>query len=219
MVKQFLPYDEWPRLSFNTKQIQQDPYTKKKTRQASRVTNPSCSLEGRSQIKVSFEHLNHLFIAFIPVADWAGQVAENEFLFLGTSWNIAFSTSPKSQFGLFNRLKRSSLCLATTWNIAFSNSPKNNFEFVQRTKMSSRCHANHWNIDFSSLSKSHFGLVKKQKKSSKVPFDLLKYGFIDFKNVSFYAYKDYEKEFKDSSTACNIAFSTSPKLHFWIVKK
>ena len=38
-----------------------------------------------NEIKVPFEQLNHLFIAFIPVADWAGHEAENEFPILGTS--------------------------------------------------------------------------------------------------------------------------------------
>ena len=41
---------------------------------------------------------------------------------------IAFSTSPKTHFGLVKRLKMSSQCLATTWNIALSTSLKSNLD-------------------------------------------------------------------------------------------
>ena len=83
-----------------------------------------------------------------------------------THWNIAFSNSTMSHFGLVKLLKMSSHCLATTWNIVFSTTPKSHFGVFKTKKIISLYMETTWNTAFTTSPKSNFGLVKTQQISS-----------------------------------------------------
>ena len=57
----------------------------------------------------------------------------------------------------------SSQCLATTWNIAFSTSPKSNFGLVKRQKMTFKCNSTAWIVSLSTWKKSLFRLIRSRK--------------------------------------------------------
>ena len=96
----------------------------------------------------------------------------NEFAVPGNLLEHRFLLLTKAAFLLVKRLKMSSECLATTWNIVFSTSPKSHFVMAKTPKMNSKWHASPWNIAHSNSTNSNLRLVKRLKIISRA-FQLL----------------------------------------------
>ena len=126
----------------------------------------SACQEAENDFKVTFDNLNHRFFDFIQIAFWAVLEAENEFAVPCNLKKVAFLFHPSRILG-WTRSPKWVECHSRPWNIAFSTSTNSHFGMVKRPKMSLKNHATPWNIAFSTSPKSHFGLVKGKKMSYK----------------------------------------------------
>ena len=57
-----------------------------------------------------------------------------------------------------------SQCLSTNWNIAFSSSPKSNLGIVKRKKMTFKCQLTSWIFRFIDLKNQIFGCSRSRKR-------------------------------------------------------
>ena len=117
------------------------------------------------------------------------------------------------------KLKMSSQCLATTGKFVFLISPKSNFGLVQRSKISWKCHANPRNNAFSTTTKSHFGMVKGRKwvQSDMRALETSLSRLHPFRILGWSGGKIICSQCL--ATTWNIAFSTSTKSNFGLVKR
>ena len=90
----------------------------------------SVGQEGKNDLNVTFDNLNHRLFDFIKLHFKLVQRPKIIWEFQTRPCNIVFSNSPKSNYGMVKRPNMSSIWNATPWNIAFSTSSKTHFGLV-----------------------------------------------------------------------------------------
>ena len=120
--------------------------------------------------------------------------AEIEFLVPGGHLKHRFLDLTQVGFRLVKRLKMSSQCLASTWNITFSISHNSHFGLEKMKKWVQRAIRKfEWSL-FSTSSKSHFLLhfllLNEAENVFQVQCKTLKYHFFDLKEAAFWAVEE-----------------------------
>ena len=135
---------------------------------------------------------------------------------LATTWNIAFLTSPKSNFGVFKRQKITFICHSTTWFVALSTWKKSFSvgELAENYFKVTFDNLNHRFFDFIQIA---FWVIPEAQNKLRVPCETLKHRFFDINQVAFWDGQEAENESKENATPWNIDFFNFTHVTFWVV--